>query len=555
MRIHSETCLRPRGFIRRVTPLLAGLMMLASGLAQSGTDKPLAFVDVSVTAGVNATHRAIWDPDGVAEGYLAMGQAWGDYDNDGWVDLYVTGNLDGNVLYHNEGDGTFSVAAFSESLSLPNTKSGGALWGDYDNDGWLDLYVLNFGANVLFYNNSGKGFTDVTERAGIGDTGKAKSATWGDYDRDGYLDLYVVNWSCIPECDPEVLELSQDRLYHNDGDGRFTDVTDDLLREKTLGAGFAASFIDYDNDGDADLYVVNDKIRNSIGNVLWRNDGAGCGHWCWTDVSEEAGTNAVIHGMGLAVGDYNNDGSLDFYVSNMMSPMVLLQNAGNGTFDDVTQVAGVGINPPGTAVGWGTGFFDYDNDGWLDLYLAATGMPKLSGSFYGGSQPDMEDFRHSYPDTLFRNNGDGTFTDVGNNLLVGSDRPNMGFAYADYDNDGWMDAVVGTWNEGYRLYHNEGTSDEGHGWLTVRLVGGGPVNRDAVGTRVYLTTSDGRTQMQEVISGSSLGAGNDLALHFGLGRASIDRVKVVWPDGVTRMYEAVLSNQIWRLRYESNGKE
>jgi hypothetical protein len=524
-------------------------LLLADGLAQDAGHASSAFVDVSDSAGIDATHRAIWDPEGSVRGYLAVGLAWGDYDNDGWVDLYLTGNLDPNVLYHNKGDGTFRLSPLSHEVSLPDATSGGADWVDFDNDGWLDLYVVNYGANALFKNDAGQEFIDVTATAGVGDAGKGTSAAWGDYDGDGYLDLYVVNWSCMPECDPEDLGLSRDRLYRNDGDGTFTDVTGSLLEEKTLGAGFAVSFGDYDNDGDPDLYVVNDKMRNPIGNVLLRNDGAGCGHWCWTDVSEEAGADAVIHGMGLAVGDYNNDQSIDFYVSNMMSPMLLMKNAGDGTFDDITQAAGVGINPPGTAVGWGTAFFDYDNDGWLDLYLAATGMPKLSGSFYGGSQPDMEDFRHPYPDALFKNNADGTFGNVSAASWVGNDRPSMGFAYADYDNDGWVDFVQGNWNEGYRLYRNQGVAGRGNHWLTVRLTGGGPINRDAVGARVYLTTSDGRTQMQEVRIGSSLGAGNDTALHFGLGPARIARLRIVWPNGTEETFEDVPSDRIWRVGY------
>ena len=506
-----------------------------------------AFHNVSAQAGITAAHRAVWDPDGTGEGYLAVGQAWGDYDNDGLLDLYVTGNLARNVLYHNDGDGTFSVSPLSKSVSLPNVSSGGALWADYDNDGWRDLYVVNSGANVLFHNDGGEGFSDVSSSAGVGDTGKGASATWGDYDGDGYLDLYVVNWSCLPECQPEDVSLSRDTLYHNLGDGTFEDATALLEADKTLGAGFAASFFDYDNDGDADLYVVNDKMANPIGNVLWRNDGPGCGAWCFTDVSAAAGVDAKMHSMGLAVGDYDNDGNQDVFATNMMSPMALERNLGDGRFEDSSAAAGVQVlDTHREAVGWGTSFFDYDNDGRLDLYLATSAMAAGPPGMYGGQQPNMEDMHHPYPDLLYRNDGDGAFSPV----PLGDDtdeHATMGFAYADYDDDGRVDFVQGNWNEGYALYHNDSSAESN--WLTVDLVGDGTVNRDAAGARVYLTDSDGVTQMREVILGSSLGAGNDPRLHFGLGAATVDTLSVVWPNGLKQTFQQVPHNQVWQLRY------
>ncbi len=521
-------------------------------LGVEGTDEGLGFADVSEAAGVRAGHRAVWDPEN-GEGYLGVGQAWGDYDNDGFLDLYVTGNRDSSVLYRNSGDGTFAVSPFATQVSLPGGGSGGAVWADYDNDGWRDLYVLSAGADVLYKNDAGRGFVDITKEAGLGDTGKGESATWGDYDGDGFLDLYVVNWSCLPECSPENVSLSRDRLYRNNADGTFSDVTDLLGGAKSFGAGFAASFGDFDNDGDPDLYVVNDKMTDPIGNVMWRNDGPGCGGWCFTDASEETGTNAVLHSMGVASGDYDNDSDLDLYVSNMMSPMLLLKNEGLGSFTDVTQGAGVGVNPPNTAaVGWGTAFFDADNDGFLDLYLASSGTPPRAPGFYGGSAPDMEDFHRPYPDALFKNNGDGTFSDA-SAALAANNKPTMGFAYADYDNDGDVDFVQGNWNEGYRLYQNGGAT--AHNWLSVHLGGGGSVNRDAVGARVYVTDEGGRTQMREVGLGSSLGAGHDPRLHFGLGRSKIERVTVVWPSGLKQTFHDVPANRFWRLTYQNGADD
>lgn len=479
-----------------------------------GITSTTIFTDVTSSAGITATHHGdyIW---------LTTGQAWGDYDNDGWVDLYVTDNAGPNTLFRNQGDGTFVPSSLSSIVDLANVPSGGAVWADYDNDGWQDLYVLNRGSNVLFRNEQGGGFTDVTMTAGVGDSGMGESAAWGDYDQDGYLDLYVTNLNC-DSCPL----TSRDGLYHNNGDGTFSDVTVALDVAQVHKLGFAVSFMDYDNDGDPDIYVVVDK---DLGNVLWRNDGPGCGLWCFTDVSADSGADIQVAGMGLAVGDYDNDSDLDFYFSDE-GPMVLLQNQtsqGTANFLDVSQSAGVGFD----SVGWGTIFFDYDNDGWLDLYLAT--MP-----------PDP-----NLANRLFHNSGDGTFTDVTNTSGSDSTGPTFGVAYADYDRDGRLDFVIGNRDEGYRLYHNQ--NDDTHSWLHLKLVGVWPVNRDAVGARAYVTTSDGRTLMQEVKAGSSIGSGNELALHFGLGAATATEVTIVWPDGTSQSYAEPIHNQEWRITYSA----
>ena len=489
--------------------IVALFILIPSTLAQQG---PEPFEDVSLEAGIDAAHQGEWSlfEKDFHSGYLGIGQAWGDYDNDGWLDLYVTGNMEPDVLYHNNRDGTFSESEFSAQVSQPLALSGGAVWADYDNDGWQDLYVVNYGTNALFKNESGAGFRDVTLNAGIGDSGKGTTATWGDYDGDADLDLYVANWSCFPECgDPTEHDLARDTLYRNNGDGTFTDVSTALAYNELLGSAFTASFVDYDDDGDQDIYVINDMFKNPIGNILWRNDGAGCGEWCWTEASIEAGARTLIHGMGLAVGDYDNDLDLDFYFSDMVNHMVLLQNQGDSTFADNARKAGVSVGPS-SAVGWGTVFFDYDNDGWLDLYLTTTEF--IQFDIYKGPEAMLAEL----PNYLFKNVGDGTFVDVTPNSWHEQPQPSMGVAYADFDQDGWVDMVVGNWNEGYVLYRNTAAAGEDHNWLTIRLIGGGPVNRDAVGARVFVTTTSGRITMQAVTSGSSLGAGNDLALHFGV---------------------------------------
>ena len=526
--------------------IILGIASLGSlsASAQSSSATEL-FVDTSEDAGIDTVHRSIWEMFTKASfvtGYLGMGQAWGDYNNDGWVDLYLTGGRLSNTLYHNNQDGTFSISKYSDEVSLPDSWTGGAVWADYDNDGFKDLYVLAHGANVLFHNEQGQGFRDVTETAGVGDDRRGYTATWGDYDQDGYLDLFVANWACIPECNPADLTRANDRLYHNEGDGSFRDVSHLLSTAKLQGSAFSASFADYDNDGDLDIYVVNDMVENPIGNVLWRNDGAGCAGWCWHDASSETGTDAVRNGMGLAVGDFDNDLDLDFYFSDMGEPMSLLQNQGT-RFSNVTETTGVG-GQGGNVVGWGTAFFDFDNNGWLDLFLATTGfiMPTIGSTGSSG-------LLFPKPNVLFQNQGDGSYLDVTPNSWQEIPKASLGIAYADYDHDGFVDLVVGNFNRGYALYRNTGLAGAEHHWLIIRLEGRAPVNRDAIGARVFVSTEDGLTRMQEVKSGSSFGAGNDTALHFGLGEWSVASAKVVWPDGTEMMLEELAANQILHLVY------
>lgn len=496
---------------------VAALALLTLSLTAQETGP---FADVSAAAGVTASHRAIWDPGETGRGYLAVGQAWGDYDNDGYVDLFLTGNLDPNVLLHNQGDGNFALSPYSQQLAGPDLPGGGALWADYDNDGWRDLLVLNDGPNTLWRNLEGNGFEDVSERAGLADVAKSSSAAWADYDGDGWLDLYVTNWSCFPECDPVDFARQQDRLYRNQGDGSFRDVTGELDFDRTRGAGFAVSFVDFDRDGDPDIYVVNDKLQNEVGNVLWRNDGPGCDSWCWSNVSAAAGADALINGMGLAIGDYDNDLDPDLYFTEMVYPMFLLDNQGDGTFMDRAHDAGVAVNLQADhAVGWGAAFLDHDNDGWLDLYMAASGQSRDETTF----EMSMHD---PWPNPFFVNNRDGTFREL---AAGGEARATMGIARADYDNDGRIDFVLGNWNEGYQLWRNTMATD--NAWLGLYLRGAGPVNRDAIGARVIVTTADGLQRMAEVRSGSGLGAGDDVRLHFGLGTIKQADVQIFWPDG------------------------
>ena len=546
--LNAPIVVSPAGVPLRLAVLL-GVAVLAASPALAQQAAPDLFVDVSEEAGIGALHEATWEEfsgENFTRGYLATGQAWGDYDNDGWVDLYLTGGLNPSTLYRNDGDGTFSISEHSGDVGLPDVWTGGAVWADYDNDGFKDLYVLANGANVLFHNEAGQGLQDVTQAAGVGDTGKGTTAAWGDYDGDGYLDLYVANWSCIPECPrPADPVLASDRLYHNNRDGTFIDVSGLLNAVKRQGSAFSASFVDFDNDGDPDIYVINDKAEQPIGNVLWRNDGPGCDGWCWHDASSETRSKIVKHGMGLAVGDYDNDLDLDFYFSDMVEPMALLENLGD-QFRDASKTAGVGVGP-GSVVGWGTAFFDFNNDGWLDLFLASTEL------IWAQDLQRPEGMLFPYPNPLFQNRGDGTFLDVTPTSWQQQPKPSMGVAYADYDRDGLVDFVVGNFGQGYILYRNAGLAGAENHWLTIRLEGRAPINFDAIHARVFVTTEDGLTRMQEVKSGSSLGAGNDTALHFGLGGSTSATVRVVWPDGTEDVVAEVAADRILDLSYGKVG--
>ena len=511
------------------------------------------FMNVTARAGIDAPHSATWNQFGeegdgdqasFTTGYMAMGQAWGDYDNDGWPDLFVTGNQAPNSLYRNQGDGTFALSAFHAQVGMPDVETGGATWVDFDNDGWKDLYVLAHGPNALFRNVEGQAFVNIAAEAGVDDAGKGKSAAWADFDRDGWLDLYVVNWSCWPDCDPVDPVLAQDVLYRNNGDGTFADSSSWLHSELLGGAGFAASFLDYDNDGDSDLYVVNDRMQHPVGNVLWRNDGPGCAGWCWHDASREMEAFMLVHGMGLAVGDYDNDADLDLYFSDMVNPMILLQNEAGTVFANRSRQAGVGVGPS-PATGWGTGFFDYNNDGWLDLYLTTTEFRQETAA------TGPEGMFLPYPDRLFRNNQDGTFADATPTAWIEEPWPALGFAYSDFDRDGWLDYVVGEWRRGYALYRNQAVTERENRWLTLRLEGAAGVNRDAVGTKVRVETNRDVHMFQEVKIGSSLGSGHDTALHFGFGpfREPV-AIHIQWPDGTEQSIdEEIPLNAELLIRY------
>jgi len=484
---------------RRIRGLLLGALCLAApSLSLGGAPQP-QFDEVTTEVGIDTDQLLLYP-----------GPAWGDYDRDGCADLYLPGPEE-SFLYRNACDGSFEHSPVSDSVSPPNRGSRGAAFADFDNDGWLDLYVTSPQENMLFHNDSGQGFTDVSSAAGVDDGRPSYSVGWADYDADGDLDLFVGNYH-FGEDPPE----SRDTIYRNDGDGTFTDVSSSFqpvsrLRRPNL----AVRWFDYDNDADVDLYVVNDRFA---GNVLWRNDGAGCGEWCWTDVAEATGADRPIDGMGVDAGDFDADGDLDLYFSGINEAVLLRSEIAQGQdlFTDISEQAGV--SPPG--ISWAALFFDYDNDAWQDLLLAVT---------------------DGLGNRIYKNSRDGSFEDISEGSGIENLTGSKGIALSDFDGDGKLDAVVGDSDSTYRLFRNVTTTD--YGWLSVTVEGSGPVARDAIGTKIFVTTSDGRVQYQDVKSGNGFCSGNDMANHFGLGEETVESLTLLWPDGSSETFGSVPQNQ------------
>lgn len=475
------------------------------------TGAPFQFADVTAAAGITQQHFST---------NLITGQAWGDYDNDGWPDLYLTNGQGANTLYRNQGDGSFAVSVYSDQVALADRSSGGVTFVDYNNDGWLDLLVLNDGVDVLF-RNTGVGFVDVTASVGLAaHQGVGESAAWADFNRDGYLDVYIVNWYEEDGVHPD----RHDRLYQNQQGKAFVDVSALLDVGRMSGPGFAAVFVDYDRDGDQDLYVVNDKL---FGNVLWRNDGPGCGGWCFSDVSVETDAQRPAYSMGIAVSDFDLDADYDLFYSSI-GESILLQNQidlGLYQFLDVAEQAGVLT----TAVSWGAFFADFDNDGLEDLYLATS-----------NSDPALSD-------RMYHNLGQGQFADVSAGSGASNPSATIGAAYADYDLDGRIDFVVGNTGEGYRLYRNITAS--ANNWLGVSLKASQRFDAAAVGSEVIVQLDDGARLRRYRHLGSSIGSSHQPTLHFGLGERSPVAIEVIWPDGTAVTDSSGKINTIVNIAY------
>ena len=534
-----------------------------AGMAAGFRYEPPVFADVARPAGAAFQHYR----DPVDRIPLGAGVVVFDFNNDDLQDIYVASKpswgespdqIDGpNALYRNNGDGTFiDIAAESGVQELMDLSNGGCA-ADYDNDGDQDLYVTNWGTSKLFSNNGSETFTDVTDFAGLGDPDvsyRSMGCAWGDYDRDGHLDFVVVRH--MEESDMEAFDLRLFNLavrplslFHNNGDGTFSDAThllgDDLAPGKTpgeygnlWGASFQPAWTDLDNDGDPDLYVVNDFGHDVQPNVLWRNDGPDAdGGWRFEDLSSRSNADVAMFGMGLAVGDYNLDGNLDLFVTNI-EDNVLLRNDGDGlTFSETAADAGVGLGSfqRRQRVSWGTVFFDYDNDGREDLYVASGHL-------------DSDRFtNHQYqPNLLLRNTGEATFENLSSVSGADDQGVGRGVAYLDFNDDGCLDLYVanmglaGDEAQSARLFLNR--CDWDANWLRVKTVGT-VSNRDGIGARVTVTAG-GQSQIREITAGSSNKSQNMLPAHFGLGDATaIDSVHIRWPSGVEQTLHDVPVNQ------------
>ena len=543
--------------------LYAATSCLLVALATGAFAEGLYFVDVTTESGIQLKNTSGNKQRYIVEGMMG-GAAFFDYDNDGDVDLYITNGssfddlTDGvkprNALYRNEGDGSFIDVTARAAVGDTSWSMGCAV-GDYDNDGDGDLYVSNYGRNTL-YKNAGDGvFSDVTEAAGVGDLGWGTGVAFGDYDRDGNVDLYVANYvdfsldyqSAIPclwknvgvYCGPVGLLPAADVLYRNSGDGTFVDVTLDvgLSEEKFYGMG--ALWVDYDRDGWPDIFVADDSTPNK----LYRNKQDGT----FTETALLAGVaysgEGVEQGcMGVAAGDYDGDGHVDIFVTNFADEAnALYRGEGDGFFTDVAFSSGIGRANRGL-VAWGTGFFDGDNDGDLDLFIA-------NGHTYPQADLPLLDSSYEQTNSLFENRV-GQFVEVTDNAGpgLGVSRVSRGASFADYDADGDVDIFVLNLNALPTLMRND--SDRGR-YLVVRLVGE-ESNRDGIGASVSIGLG-GRQQHAEVRSGTSYLSHNDMRLHFGVGQAEqVDWLRVDWPSGRKQEMRNLAVNQEIVVREEGN---
>jgi enediyne biosynthesis protein E4 len=524
---------------------------------------PVTFVDVTERAGLaKPTVYGGVDQKRYIVETNGCGIAFVDFDDDGWLDVFVLNGtrFEGfgasapptNRLYRNNRDGTFADVTAKSGLASTGWASGVCV-GDYDNDGRDDLFVTYWGQNVLYRNNGDGTFADATRKAGLAsaETRWGSGCTFVDYDRDGDLDLFVANylvldlkttpepgkgsncfWKGIPvNCGPKGLPAGTNIFYRNDGKGVFADVSESSGVGKVRGRfAMTAVVTDYDSDGWPDVYVACD----STASILYRNNRDGT----FTDVALEAGCaynedGQAQAGMGVAVGDYDGDGLLDIFKTHFADDLpVLYKNTGRKFFVDASRAAGFEI---GKYVQWGTGFVDFDNDGWPDILIA-------TGNVYPEVEKHVKEYPYRGPRLVYRNLGNGRFRDVSAECgpAIQSPRSSLGCAFGDFDYDGDVDALLMNMNESPQLLRTD--TAPGNNWLTVKLRGV-KSNRSAIGARVRVATGP-HVQSQEVTSQSSYYSVNDLRLHFGLGpSAKADWIEIRWPNGQSERVENVAANR------------
>jgi hypothetical protein len=535
------------------------------------------FVDSTPSSGIDFQYQASHTTRKYLLETMGPGVALFDYDNDGRLDIFVvngapladptrkgatpqkSGPQYWNRLYHQRKDGTFEDV--TERAGLQGAGYGmGVAVGDYDNDGFEDLYVTAYGGNKLYHNNGDGTFTDVTEKAGVGGGGWSTSAIWVDLDNDGLLDLVVLRYlqwdfddvwcgqhkeGYRAYCHPDYFKPIAPLVYHNDGNGHFTEVADKIgLGKPGKGLGIAAA--DYDRDGKIDLFIANDSMLE----FLYHNKGDGTFEEVGL-LSQVAvdGDGRTYAGMGVDFADYDNDGLPDIVVTNLANQRyALYKNGGDGIFSYATIVSGLGqLSMPHS--GWGVRFFDFDNDGWKDLLIA-------QGHDLDTVELTSPNLRYREPMILARNTGSG-FVDISADSGSVFQKPWVarGLATGDIDNDGRVDAVVTTNDGSLHILHNE-TATSNH-WLALRLVGH-QSNRDAIGAEIRVKSSAG-LQMETVTTGGSYLSSSDKRVHFGLGPdTKAASVEIHWPSGIVQTLRDVVADQILQVDEPAtnrNGKD
>jgi hypothetical protein len=544
---------------------------LLGAMRAPATQPVIEFEDVTAKSGIRFQHQASRTSRKYLPESMGAGVAIFDYDNDGWLDLFFVNGAKlqdpmprgsspdksdpryWNRLYHNNRDGTFTD--ITEKAGLQGRLYGmGVATGDYDNDGNVDLLVTNLGGNILYHNNGDGTFTDVTAKAGVGGSGWCTGACFVDYDRDGSLDLMVsryVQWDfsevyCGEHrpgyrayCHPDQFEPITHFMFHNNGDGTFTDLSKKCGIASSPGKGLGVAIDDFDDDGWPDIFVANDSVAEQ----LFRNNHEGT----FTEVALISGlgydqNGHAFAGMGADFGDYKNTGWPSVFVNALANQKYKLFRNDKGTFEDVTDSIGLGASTLSHS-GWGAKWIDYDNDGWLDLFVA-------QGHVMDNIQLTEPSLRYLEPPLLLRND-QGRFSNVSpqSGSIFTTPIAARGAAFGDLDNDGRVDVAINCNDGPAIILHNR--VGNGNHWLILNLTGTSS-NRDAIGSKIRLVTESGQQQTRFLSTAGSYLAASDKRAHFGLGSSKkIRLIEITWPSGIVQRLESVSADQILQVKEPS----
>jgi enediyne biosynthesis protein E4 len=530
------------------------------------------FEDVTAKSGIRFKHESSSTSQKYLPESMGAGVAMFDYDNDGWLDLFFVNGARlqdpmphgaspdksdqryWNRLYHNNRDGTFTDITEKAGLQ-GRLYAMGVATGDYDNDGKVDLLVTNLGGNILYHNNGDGTFTDVTDKAGVGGSGWCTGACFVDYDRDGWLDLIItryVQWDFSLDvycgqhrpgyrsyCHPDQFGAITHLVFHNNGDGTFTDVSKKCGIAGSPGKGLGIAIDDFDGDGWPDIFVANDSVAEQ----LFRNNRDGT----FSEVALLSGlaydqNGHAFAGMGADFGDYRNSGWPSVFVNALANQKYKLFRNDKGTFDDVTDSIGLGASTMSHS-GWGAKWIDYDNDGWLDLFIA-------QGHVMDNIQLTEPTLRYLEPPLLLKNE-QGRFSDVSQQggPVFTTSMAARGAAFGDLDNDGLVDVAINC-NDGHAIILRNQGSTRNH-WITLNLIGTSS-NRDAIGSKIRLVTQNGQQQTRFVSTAGSYISASDKRAHFGLGSSkNVALIEITWPRGSLQRLESVNADQILTVKESS----